>query len=193
MKTKAILIAIFYIALNSTSYAQLFDVNRAALMKSTNTAIGLLWGESPTKCIQVLGQPASISDQFSEIDNATMKLYKYGNNTIIFLNNRLIGYEILDNTIKVGKVNGQTFKVGDAMTVKTVQVPIDPRQPGRTRTENRYTFLDFPMSIGAGTTDGKNFKSLSVVQLKSGAINTDGRLELLFNSSNQLFCISMLE
>lgn len=192
MRTKSIILAILFTALSVSSYAQ-FDVNRAALMKSTNTTIGLLWGESPTKCTQVFGQPVSITDQFSEIDDATMKVYKYGNNRIFFLNNKMIGYEILDNTIKVGAVNGQTFQIGNTMTVTVVKVPIDPRQPGRTRDENRYSFLDFPMSFGSGTTDGKAFRALSVVQLKSGGVNTDGRIELLFNASNQLFCISMLE
>ncbi|WP_342089096.1 hypothetical protein [Dyadobacter sp. OTU695] len=194
MKTKSIIIAIlFAIVLSVTSNAQMIDINRAALMKSTNTSIGLLHGESPTKCIQVLGQPASITDQFSEVDDATMKVYKYGNNRIWFLDNKMIAYEILDNTIRVGAVNGQTFKIGDPMTVTIIKVPIDPRQPGRTRDETRYSFLDFRMSIGSGTTDGKAFRALSVAQLKNGATNTDGRLELLFNASNQLFCISMLE
>lgn len=52
MKTKSIVLAIiFIIALSATSYAQFFDINRAALMKSTNTTIGLLYGESTTKCV----------------------------------------------------------------------------------------------------------------------------------------------
>lgn len=193
--SKSILVGlVLLLMVISNAFAQtVFDVSRLALINPSNKTIGLVWGESTAKCVQVFGQPSSTSSYHSELDDATITVYNYGANKIEFLGDKMIGYELSTPSIVVGTVNGQTFKVGDRGSVQYVQVPRDqgPGMPGFV-TEERRIFLDFPLSTAGGQTRGKSFTSVSIVYVKNGGTRIDSRVELLLDANQYVTSIALL-
>ncbi len=193
--TKVVLIAFgFLLTVLSTTLAQtVLDVTRLSLMNPSNRSISLVWGEGTSKCAQVFGQPSNITSYQSEVDEATVTVYHYGSNTIDFIDDKMVGYELSSPTIEVGTVNSQGFKINDRASVTYTQVPKDqgPGMPGFV-TEERHNFRDFPVTKASGQSRGKNFERVSVAYIKNGGTRIDSRFELLFDTNGYLknICLS---
>ncbi|WP_128547541.1 hypothetical protein [Larkinella soli] len=139
-----------------TAHAQTpVDISKVALIKPAKPSIGLVWGESPTKCIQVFGRPSRIGHCFSEIDDDTIQVYNYGSNQIAFLDEELVSFEIVSPGISVGTVNGPTFKIGEPIRFAKVD-----------------KFFGFPMFQSSGQSRGKSFKAISIFYLKKRSYQT---------------------
>ncbi|MCF0052579.1 hypothetical protein LXM25_21085 [Dyadobacter sp. LJ53] len=163
------------------------DITQIALMKPGNNATGVFTGDSSARCVAVLGEPDQVTDHYSEIDEDTLKLYKYGKNNIFFRQDRMVNWNLSDNSISVGAVNGQVFKVGDKLASQNLK----PYQRPGTRTTAQ--FLNFLITHRTGISRNLHYDSASVLQLKTGSIHLDSRIELLFDRTNKLFSIAMLD
>jgi hypothetical protein len=156
--------------------AQIAEVNvvQIALINPNNKSVGLLLNDDSHKCIQILGQPDKISNVYSEIDDDTMKLYKYGKSELCFLKGKLSSWDVLDRRIWVGEVNGQIFKIGDRLTSGSAR-------PSKFRglNINRY----------AGESRNTSFAFASINEIKNGNYYLDSYFELLFDSQGTLFSI----
>ncbi|WP_141110341.1 hypothetical protein [Dyadobacter psychrophilus] len=163
------------------------DITQIALMKPGNDSIGVVAGDSAAQLIAILGEPDQISDYYSEIDEDTLKLYKYGKNNIFFLHDKLVNWDLSDSGIWVGAVHGQTFKVGDKLVSQNQNFR---QKPG---TRPTAQFLGFPVTHKTGISRNLHFDSACVLQLTKGAIQLDSRVELLFDRTNKLFSIALLD
>jgi hypothetical protein len=178
--TKYVLLLIFFlvhIGLKAQTQSGI-DIRKIALISPADTSKGVLPGDSSAQCIAVLGEPDNISDYYSEIDEDTMKLYKYGKSEIFFLKDKLVSWFVSDKKIYVGQVNGKIFKIGDKLA------------PARQRGA-RQKFMDFPITHYKNVSRNIYFQSASVMELMDNNVYTDSRIELLFNASNTLFSISI--
>jgi hypothetical protein len=156
--------------------AQIAEVNVAqiALINPNDKSAGLILNEDFEKCIRILGQPDAISNVYSEIDEDTMKLYKYGQNELYFLQGKLTSYEIKDSSIWVGEVNGQIFKIGDRLT---------------SRSARPANFQGLIINRYAGESRNMSFAFASINEIKNGNNYLDSYFELLFDSQGMLFSI----
>lgn len=156
--------------------AQIAEVNvtQIALINPNNKSVGLLLNDGSDKCIRILGQPDEISNVYSEIDDDTMKLYRYGKSELYFLKGKLSTWDVLDSRIWVGEVNGQIFKIGDRLT------------SGSARPSN---FRGLTINHYAGESRNVRFAFASINEIKKGNHYLDSYYELLFDSQGTLFFI----
>ena len=156
--------------------AQIAEVNidQIVLINPNNKSIGLLLNDSCEKCTRIFGKPDEILDYYSEIDDDTMKLYRYGKNNLYFIKGKLNTWDMLDNGIWVGQVNGHIFKIGDKLTSGSAR-PADFRG----MIINHYT----------GDSRNLNFAFASINEIKDNNSYLDSSFELLFDSKGILFSI----
>jgi hypothetical protein len=171
------------------------DITEVILMKTSNKTIGLALGESTDKAIQVFGQPTSISDFYSEMTDETLKVYNYDQNKLYFSNGKLQSYELRqESDISVGEINGVAFRIGDAITVTTKKVPVGPIFEKRWRTETTYSFHSYPLSTNInGKFNNISYKTISNNYLKNKDKGIDNYIQLLFDSSNILVAIDIVD
>jgi hypothetical protein len=160
--------------------AQIAEVNitQIALINPKNKSAGMLLNDSSEKCMRILGKPDEILDYYSEIDDDTMKLYRYGKSKLYFLKGKLSSWDVLDNRIWVGQVNGQIFKIGDKLTFGSAR-PSDFRG----LTINHY----------AGESRNMSFAFASINEVKDENSYLDSNFELLFDSKGTLFSICKVD
>jgi hypothetical protein len=156
--------------------AQIAEVNIAqiALINPNNKSAELLLDDNSEKCVRILGKPDEISDYYSEMDDDTMKLYRYGKSKLYFLKGKLSIWDVRDGRIWVGQVNGQIFKIGDTLTFGSAR-PTD--------------FLGLTITHYAGESRNMNFAFASINEVKNGPFYLDSYFELLFDSKGTLFSI----
>jgi hypothetical protein len=154
------------------------DVEQISLIKPNSKSGGVLVGASSEECVRVLGKPDEISDYYSEIDDDTMKLYRYGKSELYFLKERLSTWHVLDGNIWVGQVNGRMFKLGDKLAVGKGE-PAD--------------FRGLAITHHNGESGNMHFASASVSEIKDGESSLDSFFELLFDSKGGLFSISKFD
>lgn len=159
------------------------DIRQLVLVKPDKKSFGLHLGESPAQCMRALGQPEGISDYYSEIDNDTLDVFHYGKNTITFQQNRLVSWKLRDDKIGIKYANGPLFKTGDLLASKS----------GSSGEQTNYKFLNLDVIRKAGMSQNMHFESALVIWLKDGPIQLDSHMELLFDSKNKLFSISILD
>ena len=160
--------------------AQIAEVNidQIALIHPNNKSIGLPLNDSCEKCTRIFGKPDEILDYYSEIDEDTMKLYRYGKSNLYFLKGKLNSWNVQDNRIWVGQVDGRIFKIGDKLTLGSAR-PTNFRG----LTINHYT----------GVSRNMQFAFASISEIKDGNSYLDSFFELLFDSKGILFSISKLD
>lgn len=191
---KLFFILLSVILINTKMYGQIkFDIAKFSLINPSNLSDGLKLNETTAKCVQLFGQPSTIANFYSEVKDETLKVYYYGSNKIYFSDSKLVGYEITSLGILVGEPNGLTIKIGDKITITTTQVRIDPGNPPRFQPVTTVSFHNFPLSNYVGKSRNMNFKSISNLTLTSNGNVIDSSIELLFNSNNELFNISLLD
>lgn len=185
---KQLLLILVLLTIKSVGHCQaMLDVNEIALSKPGKQSARVHLGESPAQCMRALGQPDGISDYYSEIDEDTINLFRYDRNTVAFLDNKLVGWDLLDHQISVEHANGQIFKVGD----KAALQPRSADMPDSGRSD--YRFLGFACTHKAGISQNMYYDAAIIIGLKKGSTQLDSRLQLLFNSDHTLFCISLLD
>lgn len=153
-------------------------------MRAGNTSAGLQIGESTSKAIRVLGQPTSVTDYYFEMEDSNGKLYNYSGNELYFLNEKLAGYILKNNSVVFGTVNGKTYKIGDKIAVVTKQVPIGPGNPPRHQTITTKSFYEFPLTFQSNRSRNISYEAISSGWLKNNRNMTlDNSWELLFNNT----------
>lgn len=195
MKTRLFLfIAAIILGFSTTGTAQNIDINNIALLKPGVKTQGLFIGDDISKATTVLGAPASISDKFFEMADANAKVYSYGANKLYFINNKLYSYNLADNTIEVGTVNGTTFKLGDKILTKTITRTVPRGQHGSvTETITTRTFLNFTLISQGGTINGLKYQTQTHSQILRNNVYTDTVFGLLFNSNDELVSVATVE
>ncbi|OOV19827.1 hypothetical protein [Flavobacterium sp. LM4] len=196
MKKTALIIFVLQLITTSIAFSQESkDITEITLMKSTNKTIGLALGESTEKAIQIFGEPNSISDFYSETTDETLKTYNYGKNKLYFSNGRLQSFEIRESAnILVGKINGDSFKIGDKIKTVTKQIPLGPPSDKRWTTEKTYSFYNYPLSSNpTGKFNNMNYKTISNNYLKKENKGIDMYIQLLFDINNALIAIDIIE
>jgi hypothetical protein len=184
-------IGIFAFSVTSIFAQTRIPTSSLLLMKAGDVTQGVKLGESIGKAVQILGQPTSISDEYWEIDSVLVKIYNYKGNFLYFTNDVLSGFELKDSSIQVGSIGGITFKVKDRITIKIKKTN---RRPGLSPIiKRKKTFFDFSLVERDGKSRGIEYSAISVNYLSDAAANLDSRLELLFNSNDQLINISVSE
>lgn len=195
MKTYLLIfIAAIVLGFSNTTKAQNIDINNIALMKPGVKTQGLLLGDDITRATTVLGAPTSMSDKFFETADATAKVYSYNANKLYFISGKLDSYNIADNSIEVGMVNGITFKLGDKILTKTITRTRPRGQHGNvTETITTKTFLNFTLIDQEGSINGLKYKTLTNSPVLKDNVNMDMVFGLLFNGGDVLVSISTAE
>lgn len=112
-------------------------------------------------------------------------------NKLYVADGRLISYEIMDNSIMVGKINGTVFKVGDKLKSTKKKVLKGPPGPGETYVwEEYFSFLDFgSVEKQSGISRSQRHDYIAVSPLIKDGIKYDATVQLYFNANKQLFYI----
>ena len=172
----ATLLNLFF--LNQPVYAQVFDLNDVVLFKTGTSSKGLKWGQSTsTECEKLFGEPTSIEGFYSEIDEDTLQLYKYGKNELYFDKGVLRIFELVDASMSIRDSKGNTFKIGDKLKIKN----------------GMKTFAGFRINDTPGNSRNQNHQGFIFLNLKRNGILMDLGIELLFDSENTLFNIALLD
>jgi len=175
---------LFSVTLASAGFGQTeLDIRQLVLIKSNQRSAGVHLGESAAKCMRALGQPEGISDYYSEIDDDTLDVFHYGKNTLTFQHNRLVNWNLRDDKIRVKYANEPMFKIGDPLASQT----------SSSGAQTNYKFLHFDVTRKAGISQNMHFESALIIWLKDGPVSLDNHMELLFDSENKLFAISILD
>lgn len=161
-------------ALSLKAQTLVIDIRQISLIKPNSKFAGVLIGASSEECARVLGKPDAISDYYSEIDDDTMKIYRYGKSKLFFLKDKLTTWDVLDNSIWVGQVNRQIFKVGDKLT---------------STSERPVKFQGLLINRYASESRNESFAFASISEVKDGNSYLDSYFELLFDSKGVLFSI----
>lgn len=151
------------------------NIDQISLIKPNFTSRGVPIGARSAECVKILGKPDSISDYYSEIDEDTMKLYRYGKSELYFLQDKLDEWDILDGSIWVGQVNGRVFKIGDKLT---------------SANGGPSNFRGLPITHSNGKSRNMYFQSANVSAIKRGESYLDCFFELLFDAKGILFSIT---
>ena len=164
--------------LNQPGYAQVFDLNNVVLFKTGTVSRGLKWGQSTsTECEKLFGKPTSIEGFYSEIDEDTLRLYKYGKNELYFDKGVLRIFELVDASMSIGDSKGNSFKIGDKLKIKN----------------GVKTFAGFRIIDTPGNSRNRNHRGFIFLNVKRKGILMDVGIALLFDSKNTLFNITLLD
>ncbi|KAA6438815.1 hypothetical protein FEM33_15455 [Dyadobacter flavalbus] len=173
MRYKLLLLFLFG-ALNLKAQSLVIDIHQISLINPDSKFAGVLIGTSSEECVRVLGKPDEISDYYSEIDDDTMKLYRYGKSKLFFLKDKLSIWDVLDDRIWVGQVNGTIFKIGDKLAFGSAR----PSE-----------FRGLAINHYASESRNMSFAFASTNEVKDGNSYLDSYFELLFDSNGLLFSI----
>ncbi len=155
--------------------------------------MSVYYRQSATACIAVLGQPSGIEERYSEVDNTTMKVYHYSSNNLYFIRNKLVGYQIRDTSISVGRVKGNSFKISDKIANTLDGAVMDPTRRTLDNTSFSKSFYNFPVSETPGESRNIMYNKSSLIFLNDGNVPCDCFVELLFDSNGELFDITLTE
>jgi len=172
----ATLLNLFF--LNQPGFAQVFDLNNIVLFKTGTPSKGLKWGQSTsTECVKLFGKPTSIEAFYSEIEEDTLQLYKYGKNELYFDKGVLRIFDLVDASMSIGDSKGNSFKIGDKLKIKN----------------GVKTFAGFRINDTPGNSRNRNHRGFLFLHVKRKGILMDLGIELLFDSENTLFNIALLD
>ena len=164
--------------LNQVGYAQVFDLNNVVLFKTGTSSKGLIWGQSTSiECEELFGKPTSKESFYSEMDEDTLQLYKYGKNELYFDKGVLRIFDLVDALMSIGDSKGNTFKIGDMLKIKN----------------GVKTFAGFRINDKHGNSRNLNYQGSIFLNLKRKNIVMDSGIEFLFDTKNTLFSIALLD
>ncbi len=168
-----VLISVF---LNLPAHAQSFDFNNVVLIKTGMSSRGLKWGEGTVRhCEKIFGKPSSVESFYSEIDEDTLQLLKYGKNKLYFDKDILRSFDLVDSFMSVGDSKGNIFKIGDEMKTKN----------------GIKTFFDFKLNETPGNSWNLDYETSATANLKRNGLVMDSGIGLLFDNSDTLFYIGI--
>lgn len=177
-------IAFFLLGFATIVNAQTFvDQKAFALMKPNNTAKGLYLNNSINQAIQILGTPSSTKEEYYEIQEAMAKVLIYNGNRLSFINDSLYSYEITTPDILIGTVKGKTFKVGDKIESKTIQIPLGPAPFDPVSTKIVYSFMGYPVNIEKGISRNISYTAYTSINLADGNGPLDAFVDILFKNN----------
>jgi hypothetical protein len=153
-----------------------------SLMKPGNTSQGVAVGQSITDVVQILGEPASITEEEFEIDEVTAKVYHYGNNKVYFVASKLHSYEIKDNSLLVGQPNNSQyiFKIGDKAAIPSGATALAFKD-----------FIPLPLVYKKDADAGKKFFKGFMKKTEDVTSFIDDFLLLEFDANNDLVKITL--
>jgi len=106
------------VPIQSTQPIEVSDIN----IKNPTNSKKIYYGESAEKLIQAFGSPTSSEPFLFEMEGKIGTLYKYGQNRLLFMENKLFLFTIRSNDLHIG--NGNNYiKVGDPISVLSLFYP----------------------------------------------------------------------
>lgn len=170
-----LLLLINLFALGRCKAQDLIDYKQVGLMKANFDHRAVLYiGNSQKAAIAILGPPSARGTYYSEIRNTNLTVLSYGNSKLYFDSDGLVLCDILDPTIAIGKDYATSFRVGSNRSGSS-------------------PFHGLPVSTTPGKSRNLNFSAIAFAGLKSGGTALDYGVEVLFDASDNVFNICLLE
>jgi hypothetical protein len=189
MKRSALFIIILLNVISGNSFSQTFiTVSNVQLISNTDPTKKIALGEHLSKAIDAFGQPSAVEDYELELDALHAKLYTFLGNKLYFVDDSLYSYELTQNTISVGFVNNQKFKIGDQLTTTTKRIQIGP-DPMQYRIEETYSLVGEPVTKESGHGRNIDYAYSATFDFKVGDIYTDQWVVLFFDSNKKLIYV----
>ena len=88
-----------------------YSSNNAIIYLKTNPTNGVKLGDSKSTVINLFGQPNTTQTAYSEMDEANMDVFIYGNSQLTFLFDRLISLEVPNFTDSPFTIGNATVKL----------------------------------------------------------------------------------
>lgn len=108
---------------------------------------GISFPQSETSLTSLLGAPTTIGTYYSEIDNETWVDYKYSDNSYYFFDNKLIEFELRNNS---HYFQYPTIKVGSTISVINTYFPLSYTNR---KISNNLGFISIHIIDGGQETD----------------------------------------
>lgn len=165
------------------------DTNKLGLLRTDfdhNAVLPL--GGSRSTAIAALGNPTTITSEYSELDDKNLDVWHYGGATLYFRDDALIAYNLDDATLGVGQSFSTAFKIGDLIPSRQIRVP-DTSGGTRNGTytyKTIYSFSGYSLSETPGKTRNRNYNFLAQAYLSTNSSATDGFSEVLFLTSGKI-------
>lgn len=114
-------------AQNDPTLYPIIDINNISIKSSSGTLV-------PLNCTiqhftEVFGQPDSIKNKYWEMEEKTANIYYYGGSHFAFLDNKLVLFDIVNNSFHIGNAETDTFVGADISTLPTYFPHVSNVQP----------------------------------------------------------------
>ncbi len=133
----------------------------------------LYLGNSQKTALTILGLPTGKSILYSEMMNVNYDVWAYGANKLYFLNGELVEFELNTSDFAIGKNFAYPIKVGQPLL-------------------GIYNIGSYTVENGPGTYRDMPYGSIAYCSIKNGTKFTDYAIEILANSSGNIFNIKLL-
>ena len=168
------------------------ETNKLGLLRTDfdhNAVLPL--GGSRSAATAALGNPTSVTSEYSEVDDKNLDVWHYGGATLYFRDNALIAYNLDDATLGVGQSFSTAFKIGDLISSRQIRVP-DTSGGTRNGTyvySTIYSFGDYSLLETPGKTRSRSYNFLGQAYLSTNSSATDGFSEVLFLTNGKIINI----
>lgn len=167
-----------------------FDTKLLGLLDGQHRgAAPLYFGQSRAAATRALGKPTKKSKMYFEMDNDTAVVYYYRTNILYFLKDRLIDFELNDNTLAFGKLYEQAFRVGAKLTTYTK--PQNSGAAARTYyAVGSNPLQDLKVDTKPGKSRNINYQAIAHNSTRYGKVECDSWFEILFGADRKIINIA---